>query len=92
MKGKEKRKGKEKETRSRASTINLRLILARVIAFGVPADDLYDKNWLQETGRHLSPVGGGRRGWTIQMATMVIGDATNMKFATRKAALQNLRS
>ena len=27
----------------------------------------------------------------IQMATMVISDATNMKIAARKAALQNLR-
>ena len=41
MKGKEKRKGKEKETCSRASTNNLRLNLTRVISFGVPADDLY---------------------------------------------------
>ena len=41
MKGKEKRKGKEKETCSRASTNNLALILTRVISFGVPGDDLY---------------------------------------------------
>ena len=41
MKGKEKRKGKEKETCSRASTNNLALILMRVISFGVPEDDLY---------------------------------------------------
>ena len=38
------------------------------------------------------PVGGGRGGLTIQMATMVIIDATNRKIAARKAALQNLRS
>ena len=36
MKGKEKRKGKEKETCNRASTNNLGLILTRVISFGVP--------------------------------------------------------
>ena len=41
MKGKEKRKGKEKETCSRASTNNLALILTGVISFGVPGDDLY---------------------------------------------------
>ena len=41
MKGKEKRKGKEKETCNRASTNNLGLILTRVISFGVPADDQY---------------------------------------------------
>ena len=41
MKGKEKRKGKEKETCNRASTNNLGLILTRVISFGVPADDPY---------------------------------------------------
>ena len=41
VKGKEKRKGKEKETCSRASTNNLGLILTRVISFGVPADDPY---------------------------------------------------
>ena len=41
MKGKEKRKGKEKETCSRASTNNFGLILTRVISFGVPADDPY---------------------------------------------------
>ena len=41
MKGKEKRKGKEKETWIRASTNNLGLILMRVISFGVTADDLY---------------------------------------------------
>ena len=95
MKGKEKRKGKEKETCDRASINNLALILTRVISFGVPADDpyvlqplkristvdllsciLYDKNWLQETGRHLSLVVGGRGVMTIQMATMAIIDAT----------------
>ena len=38
------------------------------------------------------PVGGGRGGLTIQMATMIIIDATNRKIAVRKAALQNLRS
>ena len=53
---------------------------------------LYNKTWLQETGRHLSPVGGGGGGWTIQMATMVMNGATNMKIAAQKAALQNLRS
>ena len=48
---------------------------------------LYNKTWLQETGRHLSPVGGGGGGgWTIQMATMVINGATNMKIAAQKAA------
>ena len=36
--------------------------------------------------------GGGEGGWTIQMATMVINSATNMKIAAKKAALQNLRS
>ena len=41
MKGKEKRKGKEKETCSRAPTNNLALILTRVVSFWVPADDLY---------------------------------------------------
>ena len=106
MKGKEKRKGKEKETCNRASINNLALILTRVISFGVPADDpyvlqplkrtstvhllswlLYDKNWLQETGRHLSLVGGGRGVMTIQMATMVIIDATNIKIAARKGCL-----
>ena len=107
MKGKEKRKGKEKETCSRASSNNLGLILTRVISFWVPADDpyvfqplkristvdllsslLYNKTWLQETGRHLSPVGGGGGGgWTIQMATMVINGATNMKIAAQKSAL-----
>ena len=113
MKGKEKRKGKEKETCSRASTNNLRLILTRTISFWVPAADdpyvfqplkrissvdllsclLYNKTWLQETGRHLCPVGGGGGGgWTIQMATMVINGTTNMKIAAQKAALQNLRS
>ena len=112
MKGKEKRKGKEKETCSRASINNLALILTRVISFWVPAADdhyvfqplkristvdllswlLYNKTWLQETGRHLSPVGGGGGGgWTIQMATMVINGATNMKIAAQKATLQNLR-
>ena len=35
--------------------------------------------------------GGGGGGWTIQMAKMVINDATNMKIAAQKAALQNLR-
>ena len=50
------------------------------------------KNWHLETGRHLSPVGGGIEGWTIQMVTMVISNATNMKIAAQKAALQNLRS
>ena len=111
---KRKRKGKQKETCSRASTNNLGLILTRVISFWVPAADdpyvfqplkgistvdllswlLYNKTWLQETGRHLSPVGGGGGGggWTIQMATMVINGATNMKIAAQKAALQNLRS
>ena len=53
---------------------------------------LYNKTWLQETGRHLSLVGGGGGGWTIQMAKMVINGATNMKIAAQKAALQNLRS
>ena len=38
---KRKKKGKEKETCSRASTNNLSLILTRVIFFGVPADDPY---------------------------------------------------
>ena len=112
MKGKEKRKRKEEETCSRASTNNLALILTRVISFGVPAADnpyvfqslkrisivdllsllLYNKNWLQETGRHLSPVGEGRGGWTIQMVIMVIIDATNIKITAQNAALQNLRS
>ena len=41
MKGKKRRKGKEKGTCSRASTDNLALILMRVISFGVPEDDLY---------------------------------------------------
>ena len=110
VKGKEKRKGKQKETCSQASTNNLALILTRVIYLGVPADDPYafqplkristvdllswllcNKTWLHETGRHLSPVGGGRGGWMIQMATMVISDATNMKIAAQKATLQNLR-
>ena len=117
MKGKEKRKGRQKETCSRASTNNLALILTRTISFWVPAADdpyvfqplkristvdllsslLYNKTWLQETGRHLSPVRGGGRGggegggWTIQMAKMVINGATNMKIAAQKAALQNLR-
>ena len=40
---------------------------------------------------HLSLVEGGRGGWTIQMTAMVISEATNMKIAARKAALQNLR-
>ena len=50
------------------------------------------KNWLQKTNRFLSPVGGGRGGWTIHIATMVISSTAIMKIAAQKAALQNLRS
>ena len=111
MKGKEKRKGKEKETCSRASTNNLALILTSVISFGVTADDLYafqplkgistvDSNLLMSLEQKLAlrdrslviPCGGERGGWTIRMAPVVISDATNMKIAVQKAALQNLRS
>ena len=32
----------------------------------------------------ILPVGGGRGGWMIQMATMVISDTTNMKIARER--------
>ena len=100
MKGKEKRKGKEKETCSRASTNNLALILMRVISFGVPEDDLYvfqplkristvdllswllyNKNWLQETGRHLSPVGITAQNAALQNHRSLINNKTGKEIA-----------
>ena len=32
----------------------------------------------------IPPMGGGRGGWMIQMATMVISDTTNMKIARER--------
>ena len=58
---KKKRKRKEKETWSRAPTNNLALILTRVTSFDSFSWLLHNKNGLQETDLHLSPVRGTER-------------------------------
>ena len=97
-KGKQKRKGKEKETCSRTSTNNLALItrthfhLSREYQLLTYSLDFFQtKIGSKRLVVLYPPVGGGRGGWTTKMATMVIIDATNRKIAARKAALQNLR-
>ena len=40
----------------------------------------------------IPPVGEGRGGWMIQMATMVISDTTNMKIARERLPRKNIRS
>ena len=91
MKAKDKRKGKEKETCSRASTNNLALILTRIISFNLSREHQLLTYSLDFSVTKLGSMGlvsfipcrRRERRLDDTDATLVISDATNLKIAAK---------